>query len=60
MSYYVIGYTRDNDNNEKEWRMSAHPNFCDDEMVARRLRKRHAAVFDTPATHVSWEWHEEE
>ena len=57
MSYYVIGYTRDNDNNEMEWRMSAHPNFCDDAMVERRLRKRHAAYFGSPSTHVSWEWH---
>lgn len=53
---YVVGLTKDNDN-EMEWRMSAHPNFCDDAMVERRLRKRHAAYFGSPSTHVSWEWH---
>lgn len=57
MGYYVMGYTRDSNNNEKEWRMSALPWFCDDEMTRRRLRKRHIACFDTSPTHISWEWH---
>jgi len=60
MGYYVMGYTRDINNNEKEWRMAALPNFCDDEMVKRRLSKRHFACFDTTPTHISWEWHYDE
>lgn len=60
MGYYVMGYTRDINNNEKEWRMSALPDSCDDEMVVRRLSKRHFACFDTAPTHISWEWRYDE
>ena len=52
----VVGRTKDHAN-EKTWRMSALPNFCDDAMVERRLLKRHFAYFGRPAAHVSWEWH---
>lgn len=58
-TWHIEGQTYDRAGNRKEWRLTGRPQFCDDAMVERRLRARHAARFGvTEGVLTHWVWAE--
>ncbi len=60
--WHIVGVTRDDTGRSRTWRVSGIPRACNEQMVRRRLTKRHKIWTDPTGDIeiVTWRWVESE